>query len=98
MPWVSRAVWRDLFFRPPSRRYHFEDIEESLADYNCRVYSDDERRDSCDDCGGPPSAASTGVSQGNGQIVNPLLDLRIVVHTYKPAFQIDFFGGEVSAG
>jgi len=92
------AIWRDLSFRPVSRPYPFEDIKKSLTDCKCRVYSDDKRHDSCDDCSGLPSTASTGVSQGNGQIMNPPLDIFVVVQAYKPAFQMDVLGGEVSAG
>lgn len=98
MPRMFRAICGDLFSQPASRRYPFKDIKESLADYRCRVYFDNKRCDLCDGYAGLCSAAATEVSLGNRQIVSPPLDIFIVVHAYKPAFQTDAFGGEVSAG
>lgn len=98
MPWMFRAIWGDLFSRSASRLYPFKDIKEFLADYRCRPYSDNKRCDLRDGCAGLCSAAATEVSLGNRQIVAPPLDIFTVVHAYKPAFQMDVFGGEVSAG
>jgi hypothetical protein len=98
MPRAFHAMRGNLFSRPDGRHYPFENIKESLADYGCRAYSDNRRCDSYDGCGGLPAAASTWVSQGNGQIVSTLLDIFIVVHAHKPAFGTNVFGGEVAAG
>jgi hypothetical protein len=98
MPWVFHAMWGNLFSRPDGRHYPFGNIKESLADYGCPVYSDNRRCNPSDGCCGLPAAAPTGVSQGNGQVVSTLSNIFIVVHTHKPAFGTNVFGGEVAAG
>ena len=73
-------------------------MKEVLSDYRYGVYSDNKRCDSCDGCANLCSAAATEISLGNRQIMGPPLDIFVVVRAYKPAFQMDIFGGEVSAG
>jgi Fe-S-cluster-containing dehydrogenase component len=73
-------------------------MKEVLSDYRYRVYSDNKRCNSCDGCANLCAAAATEVGLRNRQMMGPPLDMFIVVHAYKPAFQMDVFGGEVSAG
>ncbi len=50
MPWMFPTVMKNLFSRPATRRYPFQEVREPFAGYRGRLSFDVKKCDLCGDC------------------------------------------------
>ena len=68
MAWMLPTIMKNLFSRPATRRYPFQDIREPFAGYRGKIYWDVSKCDLCGDCGRVCPADAIEVSLANSQI------------------------------
>jgi len=68
MAWMLPTIIKNLFSRPATRRYPFQDIREPFPGYKGKIYWDVSKCDLCGDCARVCPAEAIEVSLENRQI------------------------------